>query len=883
MLPGKRFPISLLPLLAGIVMATPLKSATIQMQDPVVLENEFLRVTVDRAKGGVIRSLVFKPLQRELVEEYHTGETIAGGLAEDRFPGQKYPGELATAPYLGKVKTEAGGQILVLHRKLTSGINEGLEFVKTYHLRADESRVEVDWEIINRRAKNAVVSPWVHNIVDRRLTKTILPQTDAIRVIQPSPDYFVDPVRNWMSAWQKEGLLVSFVTGYDHLIRQYFCYWNGFHSLEWAYTPTELKPDETWHSKYFITIAANLKNPCAYASPELSVGYAWEDDRLKLEVAAYAGLGEVILTPEIVSGAQRRKLTPIPLRLQTSQTVETELALKGLPSPEVSLLRIGITRDGKDLRLGDALNLPEREIVLDLVPGRNLTEIRPHPWPALKNVFAIRKPQTWNARRLVRAGSLAVWHCDPLEKVFAEDEIVEAGGQDAIELVLPRGGLGNVQLVLRNDAEKPLELSCAVEGFPEDGSVLSGSNPVGIYRVAYIPTKIPSRFSAVYPLASYPDPLLSQESFQLEPHKNQPLWLSLRTAPMARPGVHQGTVVLTCGGNKLRVPINLNILPVTLPDRPFLRTTIGCWSVASNVLQTVECPLQPAEFQKQCWNLFADARLTPRETSIEWSASEQNLRNSIQEWMKRPFTTLSIPKNIYNDDRRLKQVADFLETNNLIAQAFIYAYDEAPASRFGEVKTFCDRLHAIHPRLKFLGTIGAKDPSQLFGSVNIWCRAVADLPWIRERQRAGDEFFSGNIEPMEIEGSTLELRKAFWHMKAAGYTGFLYWNVIAGYGRDNPWTDPSCANINGNAHLLYPTREGPAPSIRWKIMAEGVDDFDLLTLLDHGCKRENTPSGVHAEALRFLDGLNETLDTVKTPADFHRLRHQLVQLLQRMP
>ena len=69
---------------------------------------------------------------------------------------------------------------------------------------------------------------------------------------------------------------------------------------------------------------------------------------------------------------------------------------------------------------------------------------------------------------------------------------------------------------------------------------------------------------------------------------------------------------------------------------------------------------------------------------------------------------------------------------------------------------------------------------------------------------AGDEFMSSNLPGVHLEAPGIAPILTFLRMKECGYSGFLFWNMIGGYGKDNPWENIECAGQNGNAHLLYP-------------------------------------------------------------------------------
>ena len=200
--------------------------------------------------------------------------------------------------------------------------------------------------------------------------------------------------------------------------------------------------------------------------------------------------------------------------------------------------------------------------------------------------------------------------------------------------------------------------------------------------------------------------------------------------------------------------------------------------------------------------------------------------------------------------------------------AFCYMMDEAPADRFPEVIESCQRLHSLHSDLKLLGTIYEKDVSALYGHIQIWCRGgINSEPWHQERKAQGDEFMSSNLPGAALESPGYAIVAPMLQMHYHGYSGFLFWNMIGGYGKDNPWKNILCAGTNGNAHLLYPHASGPVETIRWKNMYYGIELFELLSML-----QEKKPEKYQA--------MQEKLEKTDSIEKIRHIREQLLQSLK---
>lgn len=68
-----------------------------------------------------------------------------------------------------------------------------------------------------------------------------------------------------------------------------------------------------------------------------------------------------------------------------------------------------------------------------------------------------------------------------------------------------------------------------------------------------------------------------------------------------------------------------------------------------------------------------------------------------------------------------------------------------------------------------------------------------------------------------------------WFAMQGGYDGFLRWSYNDW--SDNPFTHPEYAPFpTGDVHFVYPAANGPASSLRWEQLREGIQDYELALL-----------------------------------------------------
>lgn len=75
----------------------------------------------------------------------------------------------------------------------------------------------------------------------------------------------------------------------------------------------------------------------------------------------------------------------------------------------------------------------------------------------------------------------------------------------------------------------------------------------------------------------------------------------------------------------------------------------------------------------------------------------------------------------------------------------------------------------------------------------------------------------------------VESRMMGWFAMQGGYDGFLRWSYNDW--SDNPFTHPEYAPFpTGDVHFVYPAANGPASSLRWEQLREGIQDYELALL-----------------------------------------------------
>ena len=679
-----------------------------------------------------------------------------------------------------------------------------------------------------------VITPWVHNMIIRR--GSVFPKHEGIKFIPRGPDCFQSGARNWIAGYnEKSKGTVVFCAEFNQLSKQYYCFWNGYHTLEWVYRGAALKPGEFWSSRYAIGITSSEDVPVSVipealcslkrTAENLEVYITPATRRAKVTAKAVAANGKVLAenTSDWMPGKVVKLVIPknslpagvseVKIKLDTDRGFFSVFRKKDFP---VKMFE----RYGNELAFDIDNTLT---MAPDMIPPTKWEE------PPLPYLLVSGKERA--AVELESKSACKLYEVSAFEKIFEEDRLSSRNGEVKLPKLTVRNGFAYWQFVLSNPTDQKVNFNINKASLViKSGKV---SIPLTFRQVGYIKTSWPSRFDLKTPVGKYPDPLMPAGSYiTVPPKKNLPIYISTKVPADVPAGEYTGTVKLAGKTGTVELPVKLTVSPVALPKDPLISTYAGCWYLMPKVIKEVKYPGTPAEFQLLCRNIFFEHRLTPRELGIPWQKMDDNLQKYLNDLRDKNISSLTVPGWVARDPKKMKKAAEMLKKAGLYEKAYNYTIDEAPAHRFGEIVELVKGIRAAAPDFKILGTIYEPDVSQLYGYINIWCRGrLQEEPWMAARRKAGDIFVTSNLGGLDLEARLIDVVNFMLEIKRLDWSGFLYWNMISGHRNDNPWREISSSGRNGLGHLIYPHRSGPVITMRFEAISRGIEFFDLLTML----------------------------------------------------
>ncbi len=230
----------------------------------------------------------------------------------------------------------------------------------------------------------------------------------------------------------------------------------------------------------------------------------------------------------------------------------------------------------------------------------------------------------------------------------------------------------------------------------------------------------------------------------------------------------------------------------------------------------------------------------------------------------------------------LPALAEHLKQKNWFDKYFQHIADEPIAGNFQSYDSFVKLVHKYAPQFKI---IEACHTTKLTEPINIW---VPQLNYLKQnfyfysnRQKLGDEvwFYTCMYPQGEFANRFWELplwktRILHWINFKYGITGYLHWGY--NFWNNNPYRNIGFENTkmpDGDEWIVYPGINGPLDSIRFEALRDGVDDYELLSML-----AESNPNAAMKLTAKHILAFDKYNVSIKS---FRQTRRQLLEMLSK--
>ncbi len=501
----------------------------------------------------------------------------------------------------------------------------------------------------------------------------------------------------------------------------------------------------------------------------------------------------------------------------------------------------------------------------------------------------------------------------PFQRVLRDSPISGLGHANPIRLTLAANEYESAQIVLASPGDlKGVRIQMEDLVHEAAGAKIEKANleayPVGYVNLSkseYLPQLI----------GFVPDPLPSKASFEVKAGKLQPIWLTVYAPPGSTPGLYKGSVsIQPKNGPEKRIALEVNVWNFELPRRSRLKTAFDLYP--GRLVEGYQ------NFFPEWWPKWKDRifELEDRyyERMIQYRISPiLNIDPRRTEEIERVKRLLSIgmtsfgvgrysgsfgnnwPEDLSPVAPLYREYAQILSDHDLLDDAYLYTYDE-PSPENMKVARVTEKIHEASPLLKNLvvlhSTPNLAAHSDWFKDIDIVClRNVAFDPAQADAiRKSGKELWlycSGPSYPYPtfvLDYPTMAYRILPWMCWKYGAKGLLYWCV--NFWTTNPYTNPMNTqweqNLNGS--LFYPGPDGPVGSIRLELLRDGIEDYDMITILEEELARVKAdgtkPEALLKEGEAILQEARELTPSMreypKEPARLVELRGRIAEMIE---
>lgn len=483
-----------------------------------------------------------------------------------------------------------------------------------------------------------------------------------------------------------------------------------------------------------------------------------------------------------------------------------------------------------------------------------------------------------------------------LAKVFSQKSFFKGMFADRWTLEAAQGECEAFQICILPVTGRPLEqVKVSVSDFTHDaGKGVIPSSQVRCYRAGYVQTRQPT-FPTPY-VGDWPDPLFPLEPFDMPSDMLQPIWIEVSVPTTAHPGHYTGTVTVTVkGAHDVKVGIDLTVWDFQLPAQTDLVVTAD--------LSTSEIALrygkenEEAMFDAYCSYMLAHKMQPNNLVSYYWSRYQKTPDRFVALIQK------FVDKGLHFSDLATcdPELYRILKEHKWLDMCVTKIQpDEPRVEAFPAMRERANKIAEQFPGLKRYATTHP-DPG-LNGSIDCWMLSFGtyDLTEALKRREHGEELWwyqcsvpihSRYNRPyweypssLCVDRPALDHRIQFWMLARYGVRHLYFWSgnmwsrialdpkkkqynwtAVNSEWPEKPWipTDDMSHDFeyggifNGDGYVLYPGAHGPIPSLRFKILRDGIEDIQYLDCLAQQMKQveaggNHVEPSLLAEAKRLL-------------------------------
>ncbi|MBO4548925.1 MAG: DUF4091 domain-containing protein, partial [Abditibacteriota bacterium] len=435
-----------------------------------------------------------------------------------------------------------------------------------------------------------------------------------------------------------------------------------------------------------------------------------------------------------------------------------------------------------------------------------------------------------------------------------------------------------------------------------------------IHPLGYVLVKNPTPSSGGFEIPGYyPDPILPNEPFDVAKDKNVTCLYTVSVPRDAVPGDYKGTITISPQDEKAtRLNVSLRVYDVTLLPQSYLRQVFVTRNTAKNsayydqwtdehfraftklhLKYRICCQQQNSEGILDFGSVFS--RDSKGRTVADWTRFDADVEYWFRLGMTQFcgfFTGFADSVDAIGDKdylrTRLGLLASHLKDRGWLDRFYLYFYDEPSPDKQDKIIELCDWVHREGPGLRIIHTYNYLEQEPFIGHADV---IVADIDVFKPE--TGEKIRDNNGEywaytcisnrvfaypdNWKIDNYGTSHRALGWWLFRYKAQGYLYWGTD--YWAVDPWENPETFPYgNGDGSLFYPSRDRttlPYPSLRLDNYRDGVEEYDLLTMLEDKYKADPF------EVLKIKKPVVDRKGYLAEDDTYVRLHREILQLLEK--
>ncbi len=404
---------------------------------------------------------------------------------------------------------------------------------------------------------------------------------------------------------------------------------------------------------------------------------------------------------------------------------------------------------------------------------------------------------------------------------------------------------------------------------------------------------------------NWPDPLLPIriEPVDLDENELQNILIRFNIGKNAAAGDYEIPVVVTNANGDVFETLNvdLHVWNFTYSDDYALDTAFGIWGTIENYKNyydfLLDHKISAYSLPYSILSEEAEAYMSdPRVSGFTVGVSEEIYKKlkSNPKWLEKAYT-YSIDEPRTKEDLE-KLISLYQEMKSVMKEVRFLApfyknghYDLHNRIDYIEVfgnnmDIYCAQTQTYNDEFIYSSEFQTRGYKDLYGSLSDRLAKFAE-------ERGGDVWIYACGRPKEpyqnlmVDTNGIDHRLLFWQTYVVGATGFLFWSTTYWNETndeytniDDPWTNVLIGNgTYGDGILMYPGDkygiDGPCGSVRLEACRDGVEDYELISMLEKALGKE--------AAMEFVNKVTTAVNKSNLdPMNFNSVRIEMGNALE---